>query len=96
MFARVSVYEVPEDRRGEAERSFKEALGRISESRGLEHAYALFGCEGRHAITITLWEDQGAMAESRVAASRLRSEAAGSVDADVVSVEEFVVVAGAA
>ena len=96
MFARMSVYDVPEDKRGEAEEIFKSAIGRIRESEGLENAYALFSCEGRRALTITFWQDQGAMAASRVAASRLRSDAAGSVDADIVSVEEFVVVESAA
>jgi heme-degrading monooxygenase HmoA len=92
MFARVSTYEIPEDQRGKAEASFREAIAHIRESPGLEDAYLLLGCESARAITITFWEDQGTMAASRVSASRARSEAADAVGGDVLSVDEFEVV----
>ena len=92
MYARVSIYEVPQDRRGEAEASFASALTRIREVDGLQKAQFFLGCDSERAVTITFWESQGAMAASRVAASRLRSDAASSVDGDVLSVEEFQVV----
>jgi heme-degrading monooxygenase HmoA len=94
MFARVAIYEVPEDRQGEARAAFQEAIRRIREVPGLADAYVLLGTESGRAVTITLWESREAMATSRVVASRLRSEAAAAVDGDVVSVEEFEVVAG--
>ena len=92
MFARVSTYEVPESERGNAAASFRKAIAQIREAPGLEDAYLLLGRETEHAITITLWENLAAMAESRVVASRLRSEAAEAAGGDVLSVEEFEVV----
>jgi heme-degrading monooxygenase HmoA len=89
MFARVSTYQIPPERKGEAQANFGGALERIREVDGLEKAVLLFGCESDRAVTITFWENNAAMSASRVAASRLRSEAASSVDGDVVSVEEF-------
>jgi heme-degrading monooxygenase HmoA len=93
MFARVAIYEVPEDRQGEARTGFQEAIRRIREVPGLADAFVLLGTESERAVTITLWDSREAMAASRVVASRLRSEAAAAVDGDVVSVEEFEVVA---
>jgi heme-degrading monooxygenase HmoA len=92
MFARVSIYDVPPDRRAEARANFESAIERIREVEGLEDAQLLMGCDSDRAVTITFWESHGAMAASRVVASRLRSEAAASVDGEVVSVEEFEVV----
>jgi heme-degrading monooxygenase HmoA len=92
MFARVSIYDIPQDRMAEARSSFERALGRIRESEGLVDAQFLLGCESDRAVTITFWESHAAMADSRVVASRLRSEASAAVGGEVVSVEEFEVV----
>jgi heme-degrading monooxygenase HmoA len=93
MFARVGIYEIPEDRHGEARASFQEALARIREVGGLRDAYFLLGTDSGRAITITLWEDHAAMAASRVAASRIRGDASSSVGGQVVSVDEYEVIA---
>jgi heme-degrading monooxygenase HmoA len=92
MFARVSIYDIPQDRREEARANFNSAVARIRETEGLASAQFLLGCDSDRAVTVTFWETHAAMAASRVAASRLRSEAASSVGGDVVSVEEFEVV----
>jgi heme-degrading monooxygenase HmoA len=92
MFARVSIYEIPQDRREEARANFNRAVARIRETEGLADAQFLLGCDSDRAVTITFWESHEAMAASRVTASRLRSEAAASVGGDVLSVEEFEVV----
>jgi heme-degrading monooxygenase HmoA len=92
MFARLSIYEIPQDRRAEAQANFERAIARIRETEGLTNAQFLLGCESDRAVTITFWETHAAMAASRVVASRLRSEAAASVGGDVLSVEEFEVV----
>ena len=92
MFARLSIYDIPQDQRAEARASFESAIARIRETEGLTNAHFLLGCESDRAVTITFWETREAMAASRVAASRLRSEAAASVGGDVLSVEEFEVV----
>jgi hypothetical protein len=93
MFARVSIYDIPQDRRAEAQANFARAIARIrGEAEGLADAQFLFGCDSDRAVTITFWESNAAMAASRVLASRLRSDAAASVGGDVVSVEEFEVI----
>lgn len=88
MFARVSIYDIPEDRADEAIESFERALETIAGADGLSEALFLVNREGK-GIALTLWDDHEAMSASRVTASRLRSEAAASVVADVVSVDEF-------
>jgi len=95
MFARVSIYDIPQDRRSEGQANFKSAVARIREMEGLINAHFLLGCDSDRAVTITFWESREAMAASRVIASRLRSEATSSVGGDVVSVEEFEVVSEA-
>ena len=89
MFARISIYDIPQDRRDEAQANFKSAVARIRETEGLLKAHVLLGRDSNRAVTITFWESLEAMAASRVVASRLRSEAASSVSGDVLSVEEF-------
>lgn len=89
MYARISVYDVGADRRAEATASFREAFARLREVEGLERAYFLLGCEGTRAISMTLWESQSTMAASRVVASRLRSDAAGASEGEIVSVDEY-------
>jgi heme-degrading monooxygenase HmoA len=93
LFARVGIYEIPADRHEEARASFQEAIARIREVPGLTDAYFLLGTDSERAITITLWDDHAAMAASRVTASRLRGDASALVGGDVLSVEEFEVVA---
>ena len=92
MFARVSHYEIPEEQRSGAEASFEQAIEKIREVPGLKDAYFLLACEGDRAMVITLWETRHAMTDSRVAASRLRTEASRAVDGSVVSVDEYEVV----
>jgi heme-degrading monooxygenase HmoA len=92
MFARLSMYQIPPERKGEAQANFEGAVGQIREVEGLEKAIFMLGCDSDRAVTITFWESHAAMSASRVMASRLRSDAASSVDGDVLSVEEFEVI----
>ena len=93
MFARLSVYDVPQDAREEADARFREALALIGQSEGFVEAYYLFASESEKAATFTVWETYEAMIASRVAASRIRSDAARAAGGEVVSVEEFTLVA---
>ncbi|MGE5691772.1 MAG: antibiotic biosynthesis monooxygenase family protein [Pseudomonadota bacterium] len=92
MFARLATYDVPEGTEEEARAAFRDAIARIRECRGLRDAFVLLGTESGRTVTITLWEDRAAMADSRVVASRLRSEAVASLGGDIVSVDEYEVV----
>ncbi|HZA27619.1 MAG TPA: hypothetical protein VE915_08275 [Actinomycetota bacterium] len=88
MFARVAVYEIPGHRVEEAVGSFREAIDQIPRT-GLEEVFVLISPESDRALTITLWDKQDAMEASRIAASRLRSDAAKVVDGSVQSVVEY-------
>ncbi|HSC90113.1 MAG TPA: hypothetical protein VLB86_00515 [Gaiellaceae bacterium] len=94
MFARLAIYDVPAERFAEAREEFTAAVARLRDSRGLSDAFVLLSDESGRAVTITFWEDHGAMAATSVVAARLRSDAAAAVDGAVVSVEEFEVVEG--
>jgi heme-degrading monooxygenase HmoA len=89
VFARISTYEVPEEKRDDGIRTFGDALREIGDAEGFAGGYYLVSCDGERAMTFTFWESRGAMEASRVTASRLRSEAARESDGGVVSSEEF-------
>ena len=88
MFARVAVYEIPGHRVDEAVESFREAIDQIPKT-GLEEVYVLISPESDRALTMTLWNKHDAMQESRITASRLRSDAAKAVEGSVQSVVEY-------
>jgi heme-degrading monooxygenase HmoA len=93
MFARVSIYEVPTDRVGAVTETFGHAIGQIRGMTGLAAAYLLVNAENGRTLTMTLWDSRVDMDASRVTASRLRSEAARSLDGNVLSTEEYEVAA---
>jgi heme-degrading monooxygenase HmoA len=92
MFARIGTYDVPEDQGEAAKEAFRAALRQIRELPGFRDASLLLACDGGRAMTITFWDDRHAMSASRVAATRLRSEAARAVDGEVVTAVEYEVV----
>src|SRR5262245_24415554 len=89
MFARVTTYELAEGRASESIAAFEPAIDRIRTVDGLVDAYFLVERDGRHAVTLTLWETIDAMERSRVAASTARIEAAEAAGAEVVSTYEL-------
>jgi hypothetical protein len=89
VFARASIYDIPEGRTADAKASFAEALEAIAVSPGLSEALFLVSRESNRGIALTFWADHEAMAASRVAATRLRSAAIDAVGGEVVSVDEF-------
>jgi heme-degrading monooxygenase HmoA len=89
VFARLSTYDIPEGRIGEATESFADALAQIADCRGFNEAYFLVNRESGRGVAVTFWEDQDAATASRLAATRLRTAAIGAVDGEVVSAEEF-------
>ena len=92
MFARVSVYEVPGERMHEAVQSFAAALEEISECEGFHEGFFFASADDDRATTITLWTTRAAMETSAVTASRLRTDAARSVDGNVISAQQYDVV----
>ena len=93
MFARVARYEIPVERINEAEGTFQEAIDAIRTMAGVSGAYLLVSADSGRVLTMTLWENQAAMEASRVAASQIRGRAAGALEGNVVSAEEYEVAA---
>ena len=89
MFARVSSYEIPAARKDEAGAAFRAALDAISEIDGFIEGFVFVAVDDERASTTTLWTTRRALEASRVAASRLRDEAAQAVDGDILSVVDF-------
>ncbi len=89
MFARVTTYELEEGRASESIDAFQPAIDHVRELDGLVDAFFLVERDGRHAITMTLWETLDAMERSRVAASNARTEAASDVEAEITSTYEL-------
>ena len=89
MFARVSVYEIEAEQMVEAATIFRAALERIGKTDGFIEGFFFVAPEEDRAIATTLWRDRQALEGSRTAASRLRSEAAQSVDGSILSAVEY-------
>lgn len=89
MFARVSTYDIGSGRMDDAVTSFRSALEEISRLEGFSEGFFIASGEDEHASAITLWTSRTAMEASRTAASRLRTEAAESVEGAVASACEY-------
>jgi heme-degrading monooxygenase HmoA len=86
MFARVSTY------RGETERlldGFRRTTQPLTQLEGFERAYFLIDAAAGHAMTLTLWDSQAAMAASAEWASKAREHAAHDSGATVESVHGY-------
>jgi heme-degrading monooxygenase HmoA len=86
MFARVSTYEGDTEQLLEGFRRTTEPLAQLE---GFERAYFLTDSRAGHAMTITLWESQDAMAASADWASKAREHAAHDSGAAVESVRSY-------
>ena len=89
MFARVSTYELEQGRASEAMTAFEPAIDGIRQLEGFVEGFFLVERDGLNAMTVTLWESFDAMERSRIAASRVRSEAAIEAGATVTSSYEY-------
>lgn len=89
MFARISVYEIASGRMDDAVESFGSALEEIRNLEGFSEAFFGVSGEDDRATAMTLWTSRHALEASRTAASRLRTDAARSVESVVVSAQEY-------
>jgi heme-degrading monooxygenase HmoA len=88
MYARIARYKIPQERFGEVVAAFREPVERLREVEGNRGGYFLIDRENCTATSLTLWEDQAALEASKVAASRLRSEAVDAVDGEIQMVDD--------
>lgn len=87
MFARVSTFSTgPETVSGALPQEF---VDRVLQIPGCQGIYYLAGKDTAKAISITLWDTEEAMTESRKEANKLRKEASETEKTQIVAVEEF-------
>ncbi|RNL57971.1 hypothetical protein D7003_05015 [Arthrobacter oryzae] len=91
MFARVSTYKTGPETISDA--PSEDIMGRALEMPGCLGIYYLNGKEAGKDLSITLWESEEAMTESREAANKIRAEASAAEKIQIVAVEEFEVTA---
>ena len=85
MFARVSTYRTaPESTGAPSEETVRQVMGLP----GCVGIYYLLGKENK-SLSITLWDDEDALAGSQQAADRIRSETCAEQHMEVLGVEEF-------
>ncbi|MBT2597473.1 hypothetical protein [Arthrobacter sp. ISL-72] len=85
MLARVSTYRPSADNTGAPT---EETINRVLELPGCKGIYYLFG-NGQKSMSITLWESQTSLDDSRQAADKIRSETSAEQHLQVLDVEEF-------
>ncbi|MDQ6752278.1 MAG: antibiotic biosynthesis monooxygenase [Actinomycetota bacterium] len=87
MYARVSTYQTGPDTISDA--PSEDTVRRAREMPGCLGIYYLNGKEAGKDLSITLWESEEAMTESRAAANKIRAEASAAEKTQILAVEEF-------
>ena len=85
MFARVSTYQPGPDSTGAPS---EDTVNRVLQLPGCRGIYYLLGKDNK-SLSITLWDDEEALAGSEQAADRIRSETSAEQHMQILSVEEF-------
>ena len=91
MLARVARYEVRSEQIDAAVQAFGEAAKQVEELDGFAGGYVLVDPEDGRTMTVTLWDNAGALENSERTAGKARRVAAEAVDGSVLSVEKFAV-----
>ncbi|SDO91886.1 hypothetical protein SAMN04487914_101134 [Arthrobacter sp. ok909] len=85
MFARVSTYQPGPDSSGAPT---EDTVNRVLALPGCLGIYYLLGKDNK-SLSITLWEDEEALAGSAEAATKIRSETSAEQHMQILGVEEF-------
>jgi heme-degrading monooxygenase HmoA len=85
MFARVSTYQPGPDNTGAPS---EDTVNQVLQLPGCLGIYYLLG-EDNKSLSITLWDDEEALAGSEETANRIRSETTAEQHMQVLSVEKF-------
>jgi heme-degrading monooxygenase HmoA len=89
MHARVSTYSFDPSQTDELVSVFEGGIGSIEDEEGMQGAYLLVDRTSGKAMTMTLWESEGALTASAAVADRIRSEATESARGMIESVESY-------
>lgn len=85
MFARVSTYRPGPDSTGAPS---EDTIKQVLELPGCQGLYYLLGKDNK-SMSITLWDDEKALADSQQAADHIRSETSAQQHMQILDVEEF-------
>ncbi|MEY9776611.1 hypothetical protein [Arthrobacter sp. MW3 TE3886] len=85
MFARVSTYQPGPDSSGAPS---EDTVNRVLQLPGCLGIYYLLG-KDKKSLSITLWEDEQALAGSQDAAAKIRTETSAEQHMQILGVEEF-------
>ena len=88
MFARVSAYQADEDSDRLME-AFQETIGPLQQVEGFSHAYFLVDADTGRAVSMTIWESEGAMEASEAGGEERRQRRSEISGASVDSVDHF-------
>jgi heme-degrading monooxygenase HmoA len=88
MFARVSAYHADEDNR-KLLTAFQETIGPLQQVEGFSHAYFLVDKDTGRAVSMTIWEDEAAMAASEAGGEERRKRRAEISGASVDAVDHY-------
>jgi predicted secreted protein len=80
-------YRYPEERYDEAVEAFQTASEGLRDLQRNAGGYLLVDRDNSTALTVTFWENRGAMEASEVGASRLRNQAITAVEGEVQAVD---------
>ena len=88
MFARVTAYHAAEDSQKLLE-AFQDTIGPLQQVEGFSHAYFLVDADTGRAISMTIWESEGAMAASEAGGEERRQRRREIGGASVDSVDHY-------
>jgi heme-degrading monooxygenase HmoA len=88
MFARVSAYQADQDNERLLE-AFQETIGPLQQVEGFSHAYFLVDADSGRAVSMTIWESEGAMAASEAGGEQRRRRRSEISGASVDSVDHY-------
>jgi heme-degrading monooxygenase HmoA len=86
MFARVSTYKTGPD---SIDKPADDVAQRVLAVPGCLGIYYLTGTDSDKALSITLWETEDAMTQSKQTANQIRSETSSAQKTEIVEVEMF-------
>ncbi|MEV7574422.1 hypothetical protein AB0P28_15115 [Pseudarthrobacter sp. NPDC089323] len=89
MFARVSTYRPGPDNTGAPT---EDTIRKVLDLPGCRGLYYLYAANNK-ALSISLWDDEKVLADSRPAADKIRSETSAEQHLQILDVEEFEVLA---
>ena len=88
MFARVSAYHADEDSE-KLMGAFQDTIGSLQQVEGFSHAYFLVDADTGRAVSMTIWESEGAMVASEAGGEERRQRRSEISGASIDSIDHY-------